>query len=182
MGHIVSSDGISPNPDKITAVKDFPQPQNVKGVRSFLGLANYYRRFVPRFSFIARPLNNLTRKGVKFHWDTNCQEAFDKLKRALTSAPILAYPDFTLPFEVYTDASLDGLGYCLGQIQNGREVVICYGGRDLNSAERNYSATEREALAVVDAIKKFQPYLHGRKFTVHTDHNALKWLMNLKSP
>lgn len=182
LGHIVSSDGISPNPNKIAAVKDFPKPQNVKGVRSFLGLANYYRRFVPRFSFIAKPLNNLTRKGVKFHWDANCQEAFDKLKRALTSAPILAYPDFTLQFEVYTDASLDGLGYCLGQIQNGREVVICYGGRDLNTAERNYSATEREALAVVDAIKKFQPYLHGRKFTVHTDHNALKWLMSLKSP
>ena len=119
---------------------------------------------------------------MKFQWDESCQVAFDKLKRALTSAPILAYPDFQLPFHLYVDASQDGIGLTLGQIIKGKEVLIAYAGRDLNKAERNYSATEREALAVIDGIKRFQPYLSGKKFTVHTDHHALKWLMSIRDP
>ena len=182
LGHLVSKHGVRPNPAKITAVTEFPVPTNVKGVRSFLGLANYYRRFVKDFARIASPLNQLLRKDVRFQWDTACQTAFDTLKEALVSAPILAFPDFSIPFDLYVDASLDGIGMTLGQIQDGREVAIAYAGRDLNSAERNYSATEREALAVVAGIKKFQSYLHGRRFTVHTDHNALKWLMQIKDP
>ena len=102
------------------------------------------------------------------------------MKQSLISAPILSFPDFTLPFELYVDASLDGLGMTLGQMQNGKEVVIAYAGRSLNSAELSYLATEKEALAMVEGIKKFQPYLYGRKFTVHIDHHALKCLMTIK--
>lgn len=105
---------------------------------------------------MAAPLNHLLRKHVPFKWDTNCQQAFDSLKEALVTAPILAFPDFTLLFDLYVDASLDGIGLTLGQIQNGNEVAIAYAGPDLTPAERNYSATEREALAVVAAITKFQ--------------------------
>ena len=97
-------------------------------------------------------------------------------------APILAYPDFTLPFDHYVDASDEALGMVLGQVQNGREVEISYSGRKLLPAEKNYSMTEREALAVVAGIKYFQPYVYGRRFTVHTDHNAVRWLMNIKEP
>ncbi len=131
---------------------------------------------------VADPLNKLTRKNIVFNWDENCQQAFETLKSVLTDASILAYPDFTLNFELYVDASNNGIGMVLGQIQNGKEVVIAYAGCSLNQAERNYSVTEREALSVVEGIKYFQSYLYGRKFTVHTDHNALKWLMQIRDP
>ena len=182
LGHVVSPKGIAPDPDKISAVKDFPRPHNVKTVRSFLGLANYYRRFVKDFAKIAAPLKQLLRKDHKFAWTSQCEDAFKALKEALTSAPILAFPNFSEMFHLFVDASNDGIGATLGQIQNGKEVAIAYGGRDFNSAERNYSTTEREALAVIFGIKKFEPYLHGRKFILHTDHHSLKWLMNITDP
>ena len=145
-----------------------------------MGLANYYRRFIKEFSNTAAPLNALTRKGVKFCWTQSCADAFDKLKRALVSAPILAYPDFKQPFLLFVDASSTGIRFTLAQNQNGKEVVIAYNGRGLNRAEQNYCTTEREALALIEAIKKFQPYLHNRKFTVFTDHSSIRWLMNVK--
>lgn len=182
LGHIVSAEGVRPNPAKISAVKEFPVPKNVKDLRAFLGLCNYYRRFVKGFAQIASPLNKLTSKHAKFSWSPDCQTAFESLKQALTSAPILSYPDFRLPFHLFVDASQTGIGLTLGQIIDGNERVIAYAGRDLNPAERNYSATEREALAVIDGIKRFQPYLQGQKFTIHTDHNALRWLMSLDDP
>ena len=122
-------------------------------------------------------------KNAKFQWTAQCQNAFNTLKQLLNSAPILNFPDFTLPFEIYVDASLDGLGnlgMTLGQIQNGKNVVTACAVHSLNSAELSYSATEKEALAVIKGIKKFQLYLYGRKFTVHTDHHALKWPMTIK--
>ena len=127
----------------------------MKELRSFLGLANYYRRFVKGFSYIANPLNALSKKNVPFVWTVTCADAFDKLKRALVSAPILAYPNFREPFLLFVDAS-----YTLAKIQKGKEVVIAYRhGRGLNHAEQNYlSTSEREALALVEGIKKFQPY------------------------
>ena len=182
LGHVVTPEGISPNPDKVRVVQEFPTPTNLKELRSFLGLANYYRRFVRGFSNIANPLNALTKKNVPFVWTVACAEAFDKLKRALVSAPILAYPNFREPFLLFVDASSTGIGFTLAQIQNGKEVVIAYNGRGLNQAEQNYSTTEREALALVEGIKKFQPYLHNHKFTVVTDHSSLRWLMNVKDP
>ena len=182
LGHVVSAEGLSPNPNKIQAVQDFPIPQNTTGIKAFLGLCNYYRRFIKDFAQIASPLNKLTSKNAKFHWTADCQRAFDTLKRALVSAPVLSYPDFSLPFHLYVDASQTGIGLTLGQIVEGKEVVIAYAGRDFNQAERNYSATEREALAVIDGIKRFQSYLYGRRFYIHTDHSALKWLMSIQDP
>ena len=182
LGHVISPEGVQPDPAKIEAIKKYPVPRKVKDVRAFLGLANYYRKFVKDFAKIAGPLHELTKKGLKFQWTNECQAAFDLLKTALTQAPILAYPDFTLPFDLYVDASDDALGMVLGQIQNGREVVIAYSGRKLLPAEKNYGVTEREALAAVAGVKYFQPYLYGRKFTIYTDHNAVRWLMNIREP
>ena len=182
LGHVISKDGVLPDPDKVSAIKEYPVPRSVKDVRAFLGLANYYRKFVKDFAKIAGPLHDLTKKGLKFQWSDACQSAFETLKEALTQAPILAYPDFTLEFTLATDASDHGLGYVLGQVQNGREVVIAYGGRKLLPAEKNYSVTEREALAVVAGIKHYQHYLYGARFKVLTDHSAVRWLMSLKMP
>ena len=178
LDHVISPEGVQPDSTKIEAIKEYPVPRKVKDVRAFLGLANYYRKFVKDFAKIAGPLHELTKKGLKFQWTNEYQAAFDLLKTALTQAPILAYPDFTLPFDLYDDA----LGMVLGQIQNGREVVIAYSGRKLLPAEKNYSVTEREALAAVAGVKYFQPYLYGHKFTIHTDHNAVRWLMNIREP
>lgn len=182
LGHSVSGEGLSPNPNKIKAVQEFPLPTNATGVKAFLGLCNYYRRFIQGFAQIASPLNKLTSKHNKFCWTNECQIAFDTLKHALLSAPILAYPDFTQPFHLYVDASQTGIGLTLGQVIEGKERVIAYAGRDFNAAEKNYSATEREALAVIDGIKSLQAYLYGRKFYIHTDHSALKWLMSIQDP
>ena len=182
LGHVVSAEGLSPNPNKIKAVQEFPVPTNTTGVKAFLGLCNYYRRFIRGFAQMASPLNKLTSKNVHFQWTDDCQTAFDALKAALISAPILAYPDFTQPFHLYVDASQTGIGLTLGQVIEGKEHVTAYAGRDFNAAERNYSATEREALAVIDGIKRFQAYLYGRKFYIHTDHSALKWLMSIQDP
>ena len=180
LGHVVTPEGIFPDPGKVEVVKNFPKPASLKELKSFLGLANYYRRFIKGFSEIASPLNALTKKGVKFCWSESCAVAFDRLKRALISAPVLAFPNFDEQFLLYVDASSTGIGFALAQIQSGKEVVIAYNVRGLNQAERNYTTTEREALALVECIKKFQPYLHDRKFVVFTDHSSLRWLMNVK--
>ena len=182
LGFVVSAEGVSPDPAKIDAVKSYPTPTCVKDIRSFLGLANYYRRFVQGFAKIASPLNMLTRKGIPFVWSSACENAFHLLKQRLCSAPILAYPDFTKSFHLYTDASQTALGYILGQVIDDREVVLAYGGRELNPAEVNYSTTEREALAVVDGVKHYQTYLAGGKFFIHTNHGSLSWLMRIKDP
>lgn len=178
LGDIVSAQGLSPNPNKIKAVQDFPAPKNTTGVRAFLGLCNYYRHFIKGFAKMASPLNKLTSKNVKFAWSAECQTACDNLKEALVSASILAYPDFSLPFHLYVDASQTGIGLTLGQIIDNKERVIAYAGL----ADKNYSATERETLAVIDGIRRFQPYLYGRKFIIHNDHHALKWLLSIQDP
>lgn len=143
LGHVVSPEGIAPDADKISTVKEFPRPHNIKTVRSFLGLANYYRRFIKDFSKTAAPLNKLLRKDQKFVWTDTCEQAFETLKAALVCAPILALPDFKETFQLFTDASNEGIGATLGKIQDGKEVAIAYAGRDFNAAERNYSTTKR---------------------------------------
>ena len=158
-----------------------PVPSNVQQVRSFLGLAGYYRRFIPNFAAIASPLVALTKKDKKFSWTDAQQKSFTCLKYLLCTAPILAYPQFDKPFILQTDASDQGLGAVLVQKDsNGFERVISYASRSLIDREKGYSATEKEALAVVYATDYFRPYLLGKKFTVVTDHSALRWLHSVE--
>ena len=182
LGHIVSKDGVATDPDKIKLVKDYPIPTKVSEIKSFMGFVGYYRRYIKDFCKIADPLTNLTRKKVPFVWDEKCNRAFETLKEKLMEPPILAYPRFDgTEFILQTDASYTGLGYILAQVQDGKEKVISYGGRSLKNPERNYSTTELEALAVVEGIKKYTPYLqHTVNFKVITDHCALKWLFSKK--
>lgn len=182
LGHLVSSSGIRPDPDKVKAVADFPTPKNVHDIRSFLGLCSYFRRFIKGFCYLAEPLQLLLKSDAKFYWGPKEVEAFNNLRKALTSDPVLGMYDESYPTEIHTDASGYGIGAVLVQIQNDVEKVIAYASRTLTKPERNYSTTERECLAVVWAINKFRPYLFGRHFTVVTDHHSLCWLMSLKDP
>ena len=182
LGHVVSSEGISCDPEKVVCVKEWPVPKNVHDVRSFLGLAGYYREHIDSFSGIAEPMFYLTRKGVKFHWSEACQDAFQKLKEALTSAPVLAYPDPKKEYILDTDASLFGMGAVLSQVHDGQERVVAYASKTLNRAQRNYCTTRRELLAVVTFVKHFRHYLYGTKFLIRTDHASLRWLTNFRDP
>jgi len=154
----------------------------VVDVKSFLGLAGYYRRFIPNFSLIAKPLTTLLKKDTEFIWTDLCQNAFLELKQLLSQQPILQYPDFSRPFIVTTDASNVAVGAILSQGKVGSDLPIAYVSRTLNKAEKNYNTTEKELLAIVWAVKQFRPYLFGRRFTVVTDHKPLTWLFNVKDP
>ena len=182
LGHVVNRDGIATSPDKISAVQEWPIPNNVHDVRSFLGTCSYYRRFIKNFAEIARPLHRLTEKHASFHWTEQCQESFQSLKRALTTSPILRYPKMELPFILDTDASGFALGAVLSQIEDGKEQVIAYYSKSFSKCERNYCVTRRELLAIVSAVKHFHHYLYGKHFTVRTDHGALSWLLRFKNP
>lgn len=183
LGHIVSKEGILPHPNKLKDIAEFPAPKCVKQVQQFLGLAGYYRRFKKDFAATARPLTQLLNKGAPWIWGTNEQNAFEELREALITPPILAHPDMEKPFIVSTDASSFATGGVLKQLgDDGLIHVIAYTSRNMNSAQRNYSATERECLAVIHAVDKFRPYLYGNKFTIVTDHCALCWLMTVKNP
>ena len=182
LGHVVSGDGISTDPAKITAVKDWPTQKSVQEVRSFLGTCSYYRRFIRQFSDIARPLHKLTEKGENFKWTPECQISMDALKQCLITAPILGYPDTSKPFILDTDASGFGIGSVLSQKQDGKECVIAYYSKSLNKPERQYCVTRRELLAIILSVKHFHHYLYGTTFLVRTDHGALNWLLNFKNP
>ena len=183
LGHLVSKHGVQPNPDKVNAIAKMPAPKDVRELRTFLGMAGFYRRFVAKFAEIGAPLYALLRDGVEFKFDEPQLTAFRRLKAALASSPVLVYPDFTRPFTLATDASGVGLGAVLQQRQDdGKLRPIAFVSRVLNKAERKYSVTEQECLALVWAIKKLRPYLHGKPFTAVTDHRALQWLRNLKDP
>nr|KAG5712690.1 hypothetical protein BaRGS_029745 [Batillaria attramentaria] len=184
LGHVVTPEGVHTCPEKIECVKNWPTPKSVKEVQSFLGFAGFYRRFVPRFASIARPLHNLTacpkngKKQRKFHWGEEEQQAFDQLKAHLTSAPVLAYADPQKPFILNTDASTEGLGAVLYQHQDGRDRVIAYASRGLNQAERRYPAHKLEFLALKWAVTdKFHDYLYGANFVVRTDNNPLTYVL-----
>ena len=177
LGHNFSKEGVSVDTSKTGCVASFPIPKNRTDVRSFLGLATYYKRFVKGFSHIAAPLYKLLGESTKFEFTEECKTAFEKLKQALVAAPILRYPDFDKEFFLDCDSSDYSIGYILGQKDNeGREIVIHYGGCALRPAEINYPITHKEGLALVEGIKYYHIYLIGRKFTVFTDHQALKSL------
>lgn len=182
LGYIVNKNGLQVDPEKIQAIIAIPPPKTVSEVRRFLGLASWYRRFVPQFSTVIAPLSNLLRKNRSFEWDDSCENAFRAIKEYLVSAPVLTCPDFSLPFTIQTDASGYGVGAVLTQLHPDGEKVICYLSRSLTRNERNYSTTERECLAVLWAIEKLRPYIEGSKFYVITDHYSLVWLNRLQSP
>lgn len=186
LGYVVDSNGLHADPEKVESIINYPTPTNRKEVRRFIGTASWYRRFIPNFSSLTTPLNKLTSQGKNappFAWSAEANTAFKKLKDHLVSAPILSCPNYSKPFQVHTDASDYGIGAVLTQTLDGNERVIAYMSKSLSQQERNYSATEREALAVLIAIEHWRCYLeNGLKFTVYTDHSSLKWFLNLNNP
>ena len=179
LGHIVSKDGIQPDPEKVTKVRDCEYPKSVKQVRQFLGLTGYYRSYICGYGAIASPLYDLTQAcpqnlAFKKRWNQDAANAFDRLKQMLTEAPVLGYPDLNRPFKLYTDASNIGLGYILAQEDaGGSERVIYYGSKKLTDTESRYAVTEKECLAVVRGFIVFRQYLLGGVTAVFTDHLPL---------
>ncbi len=162
--------------------KNFPVPTSTANVSSFLGLAGYYRAFIKNFASIAAPLNKLRKKDIPFRWNACQQQSFDQLKAALTMAPVLAFPDYSLPFTICTDAS--ALGLCavlMQQVDGQRPQVIAFASRILNDAESHYSVTHMEALAVVWSLKHFRDIIYNYPITVYTDHSAVTQLFQGKN-
>ncbi|XKL60483.1 hypothetical protein PGB90_007540 [Kerria lacca] len=183
LGHIVSIKGISPDPEKTSKLKTYPQPKNIKEVQQFLGLAGYYRKFVPNYSSISKPLTLLLHKNCKFEWNNQTQEAFSKLIKILTSDLLLQYPDFSKTFYLNTDASNFAIGAVLQQHSKENQLLpISYTSRTLNKAELNYSTIEKETLAIVWSVKYFRPYLFGQNFKILSDHKPLQWLFKVNDP
>ncbi|KAJ8899271.1 hypothetical protein K2173_017306 [Erythroxylum novogranatense] len=176
LGHIVTGDGILVDPKKVEAVMNWEAPRNVSEIRSFLGLAGYYRRFVEGFSLISAPLTKLLRKNVVFRWSEECQKSFEELKHRLTTAPVLTIPSGIGGYVVYSDASHQGLRCVLMQ----HSKVIAYASRQLRSHEINYPVHDLELAAVVFALKIWRHYLYGETFQIYTDHQSLKYLMSQK--
>jgi hypothetical protein len=172
LGRTISQDGISVDPSKVQEVMDCKPPKSVHQIRSFLGLAGYYRRFIPDFSRIAKPMTELLNKGVKFMWSEACEKAFHTLRQHLTSAPVLVQPDNSKPFEVFCDASGTGLDCVL--MQEGR--VIAYASRALRPHEVNYPTHNLELGAVVHALRIWRHYLMGNRCNIFTDHKSLKYI------
>ena len=182
LGHIVGTDRLSPNPDKIEVIKNAHRPTTKKQVRSFIGMAEFYRKFVPNFSDIASPLTDLTKKGQpnQVRWEANHERAFSSLKNALVKAPVLKLPNFSQVFILQTDASDNGIGAILLQDEDNIRLPVSYASKKLKASERNYSTIEKECLAIVWAISKFQRYLYGKQFILETDHQPLIYLQKSK--
>ena len=174
--HIISAKGIRVDPVKIEVVMNWKPPRNVTEVRSFLGLAGYYRRFVQGFSTIASSLTRLFRKGVKFEWDDKCQSSFERLKEILVEAPMLIQPTSGRDYTMYSDASMIGLGCVL--MQDGK--VVTYASRQLKPHEQNYPTHDLELEVVVFALKIWRHYLYGEKCRIYTDHKSLKYFLTQK--
>ena len=182
LGHIIAPDGIRTDTSKIEAIMNIKEPINLKHLKSFLQTCSWFRKFVPNFSEVAQSLTKLTRKNESWKWGTEQRNAFNELKHRLTTAPILIQADYQKPFILRTDASNYALGAVLLQSEGNGEHPIEYASRLLTPAERGYSTTEREALAVVWAVEKFRAYIDGHPLIVKSDHQPLKWLLTLKTP
>ncbi|XP_042882480.1 uncharacterized protein LOC122259651 [Penaeus japonicus] len=177
LGYLITREGIQPDPAKVEAIKTMKPPQNVKGVRQFLGCTGFFRKHIPSYAMIAAPLTSLTRKGRSFRWTEEHQQAFEELQRRLMSAPVLRKPDFNRPFEVHSDASQVAIGACIMQ-RDGEGVphAVAYFSRKLREVERRYPVIDIEALAVVEAVRNFDPYLYGKAFVIYTDHRPLVYV------
>ena len=178
LGHIVSKNGIEVDKAKVELISNLPTPKCVRDIRSFLGHAGFYRRFIKDFSVIARPLCTLLAKDVPFAWSQACADAFAKLKTMLVSPPIMRSPNWNLPFEIMCDASDYAIGAVLGQREDKKASVIYYASKTLDSAQANYTTTEKEFLAIVFALEKFRSYIVGSPVTIFTYHAALKYLLS----
>ncbi|GJX06784.1 reverse transcriptase domain-containing protein [Tanacetum coccineum] len=180
LGHKISKNGIEVDKAKVDVIAKLPHPTTVKGVRSFLGHAGFYRRFIKDFSKISRPMTHLLEKNTSFIFSDECIQAFETLKKKLTKAPILIAPDWDLPFELMCDASDFAIGAVLGQRHEKHFRPIHYASKTMNEAESHYTTMEKEMLAVVYAFEKFRSYLILNKSIVYTDHSALKYLFAKK--
>ncbi|GJW07580.1 reverse transcriptase domain-containing protein, partial [Tanacetum coccineum] len=180
LGHKISRKGIEVDKAKVDVISKLPHPTTVKGIRSFLGHAGFYRRFIKDFSKISRPMTHLLEKNTPFIFLEDCILAFQTLKKKLTEAPILIAPNWDQPFEIMCDASDYAIGAVLGQRIEKHFRPIHYASKTMTEAESNYTTTEKEMLAVVYAFEKFRSYLIMNKSVVYTDHSALKYLFNKK--
>ncbi|KZS10306.1 Uncharacterized protein APZ42_025260 [Daphnia magna] len=187
LGHIITKDGIGPDPEKLLAVKNFPSceegkttAEKVKRVQSFLGLCSYYRKHIKNFAKIAKPLTLLIKQDTLFVWGKDQKDSFGELKTALLTAPVLAHPDYALPMEIIPDACGYGIGAVLAQKKEGVEHPLAYASRLLSDSEKNYSITEKECLALIWSLTKFRCYVWGCQINITTDHEALCWLLTKK--
>lgn len=182
LGYVVNRNGLHVDPEKVSAIVNFPRPKTPKEVRRLIGTISWYRKFIPNLSNIVEPLTNLTRKKVKFKWTPECEQSFSEIKNLLVTAPILSCPNFNHSFILQCDASSKALGSVLTQFYDGREHVICYLSRTLTKCEQKYTVTELECLSVLWSVEKLRCYIEGTFFTVITDHHSLIWLNNLRNP
>ena len=182
LGHQITEYGVKPDPQKVMAMAQFPQPTTTKQLKTFCGMISYYRRFIPNCSKTASPLHKLFKRDALFEWTAEQEYAFQYLKNRLISQPILQYPEFSKEFVLTTEASNTGIGAVLSQGIIGKNLPVAYASRSLNKAEVNYTTSEKELLAIVWVTKYFRPYLYGRKFKTVTDHKPLTWVMNVKDP
>jgi hypothetical protein len=176
LGHVISGEGVTVDPEKVSAVVDWRRPVNAQEIQSFLGLAGYYRRFIEGFSKLSGPLTALTRKNAQYVWTNECEQSFEELKKRLVTAPVLTLPTEAGSFVIYSDASLKGLGCVL--MQNGK--VIAYASRQLKSYEQNYPVHDLELAAVVFALKIWRHYLYGERCEIYMDHKSLKYFFTQK--
>ena len=173
VGYKVSSSGIEMDPERIRIIQEWPRPECVKEVRSFIGMLQYFRKFIKDFAKLSTPLTNLTKKDVKWSWNTETEDSFQVLKELMTKPPVLAHPDFERSFILTTDASGFAIGGVLSQEVNGVERPIAYGSRQLIGPEKDYSSHRQEALAMVYFVNKFRHFLVGKKVVLRTDCRAL---------
>ena len=180
LGHKISATGLEVDQSKVSIIKTLAPPITVKGIRSFLGHARFYRRFIKDFSKIARPLCRLLEKDTKFNFDDSCKAAFEEIEIRLVKAPIMAAPEWDQGFKIMCDANDFTMGAVLGQRKEKIFRAIYYASRTFNEVQENYSTTEKEMLAIVFSCEKFRPYILGSHIIVHTDHAAIKYLMSKK--
>src|SRR6266700_4164421 len=182
LGHVITPEGVKPDPDKTKYMENFPIQRKVRDVRAFLGLSGNYRRFVKGYANIARPLNELLKKEKQFVWSPDCEKAFEDLKKNLIDSPILGHFKPDLPVIIYTDASGYAIGAIMSQVKDGKEYVVSYNSKSLTATQMKWCTSEREALAIVWAVKKLRHYVFGSRFTIRTDNCALCFLMQAKNP
>lgn len=178
LGHVIGENGIRPNGRNIEAIKDCERPKKLAEVQRFLGMASYFRKFILQFAAKAQPLHRLCKKNVEFIWDESCQKAFETLKNALTTAPVLAFPDYTRKFYISVDASFYAVGGYISNSPPPNDKPIEYFSKALSDTQKNYATTHKELLAIILAIERFQHYIWGKHFVLYTDHEALTYLFN----